>query len=187
MDIALDLETRTGLPEHLRVLARKYPRAEWQGHGNFNDLTAFWLERHLMFRKVLDKLVSDAQLQLDEAQPRFGAELSRYTGFFLNQLHGHHMIEDHEYFPKFQGFDKRLVRAFEVLDADHHALDRHMKELADGTNAVLRALRESKGAHDGVGRLLQVQEGFRGFMERHLCDEEEIIVPIVLEYGQEMG
>ncbi|WP_296766731.1 hemerythrin domain-containing protein [Sediminimonas sp.] len=186
MSDELDLDIRTGLPAHLRVLAEKYPRAQWRGHRNFNDLTAFWLERHLMFRKLLDKLVGDAQQQLDEAQPRYGAELSRYTGFFLEQLHGHHMIEDHAYFPKFQVFDKRLLRAFEVLDADHHALDRHMQELADSTNSVLQALGTGKGAHDSIGRLLSVQERFHGFMERHLSDEEEIIVPVVLEYGAEM-
>ena len=183
----LDLDTRTGLPAHLRVLAGKYPRAEWRGHPGFNDLTAFWLDRHLMFRKAMDRLVEGAQRQLDAAEPRFGAELSRVTGFLLEQLHGHHMIEDHAYFPRFRVIDARLARAFDVLDADHHALDRHMHDLAESTNAVLRALRAGYGANAGVGHLLEVQERFRRVLDRHLVDEEEIVVPVVLEYGAEMA
>ena len=187
MTNALSIETRAGLPAHLRVLADRYPRAEWRGHGNFKELTTFWLERHLMFRQVLDKVIGDKQAHLDGNAASYGAELSRYTGFFLDQLHGHHQIEDEHYFPQFQQFDKRLEQAFELLDADHHALDAHLHGLADHTNQVLRALQQGHKAQDEAGHLLAVQEGFKIFLDRHLMDEEEIIVPIVLEYGGEMG
>jgi iron-sulfur cluster repair protein YtfE (RIC family) len=187
MSDTFSIETRKGLPEHLRVLADRYPRAEWRGHMNFNDLTAFWLERHLMFRQVLDKVISDTQAHLDRNAGRYGPELSRYTGFFLDQLHGHHQIEDQHYFPQFVAMDKRLEQAFDILDADHHALDHHLQQLADHTNQVLRALQQDKNTRNEAGRLLTVQEGFKNFLDRHLMDEEEIIVPIVLEYGAEMS
>jgi iron-sulfur cluster repair protein YtfE (RIC family) len=183
----ISIETRKGLPAHLRVLADRYPRAEWRGHMNFNDLTSFWLERHLMFRQVLDKVIGDTQAHLDGKATRYGPELSRYTGFFLNQLHGHHQIEDQHYFPQFMAMDARLEQAFEILDADHHALDHHLNSLADHTNLVLRALQQGQTARDEAGRLLAAQEGFKTFLDRHLMDEEEIIVPIVLEYGAEMS
>lgn len=186
----LSIDTRTGLPAHLRVLADLYPRATWRGHGNFSELTAFWLDRHLMFRQVLDKLITDTQHQIDgRAGPRYGAELSRYTGFFLDQLHGHHGIEDHHYFPQFKPLDRRVMGAFDLLDADHHALDAHIAALAEDTNAVLRALSQpqAKGrTQDAAGRLLARQERFRGFLDRHLTDEEEVIVPLVLEYGPDI-
>lgn len=186
MSTLYDIETRKGLPEHLRVLADKYPRAVWQGHGNFNELTSFWLERHLMFRRVIEKLIADTEVQLDTNKPRYEAELSRYTGFFLDQLHQHHTIEDTHYFPKFNQFDGRLVRAFDMLDKDHHALDAHLAGLAEHTNAVLTGSKNNRDARDATGRLLAVQTGFRRFLDRHLQDEEEIIVPIVLEYGAEI-
>jgi len=183
----LALDTRTGLPEHLRVLADLYPRDQWRGHGNFNELTAFWLERHLMFRQLLDKMIDDAQAAVDGAgDPRFGAELSRYAGFFLNQLHGHHTIEDQHYFPQFNALDTRLEQAFALLDADHHALDGHIAGFADRTNAVLQSLQQGASAQNATGRLLDAQRGFRGFLHRHLEDEEEIVVPIILEYGPDM-
>ncbi len=187
MDKAFSIETRKGLPDHLRLLADLYPRAAWQGHQNFNGLTSFWLERHMMFRQVLDKIIGDTQAHLDGNAGRYGPELSRYTGFFLDQLHGHHQIEDQHYFPQFIALDKRLEQAFDILDADHHALDHHLNALADHTNQVLRALQKNDKDRDAAGRLLVVQEGFKTFLDRHLMDEEEIIVPIVLEYGAEMS
>ena len=188
MDSKLTLDTRTGLPDHLRVLAEKYPRDMWRGHANFNELTAFWLDRHVMFRQVLDKLIGDTQAHLDDkAGPRFGPELSRYTGFFLQQLHGHHGIEDAHYFPQFKPLDARVAGAFDLLDHDHHALDGHLHALADDTNAVLRALQAGQGSRDAAGALLARHESFRLFLDRHLTDEEEVIVPLVLEYGADMA
>ncbi|SFQ96265.1 hemerythrin domain-containing protein [Poseidonocella sedimentorum] len=187
MTADLKLETRKGLPEHLRVLAEKYPAPTWAAHPNFNDLTSFWLERHLMFRQLLDKMIADAEVALDGAPgPRFGAELSRYGGFFLNQLHHHHMIEDDHYFPQFTALDARLERGFEILDADHHALDAHIRDFGQHTNAVLAALQAPGDKRTALGRLHEVQEDFRKFLHRHLTDEEEIIVPLILEYGPDM-
>lgn len=177
------LDNRAGLPADLRVLADKYPRPVWTGHANFNELTAFWLDRHGMFRRVIQKLQSNTESFLDGAQPRFAPEVSRYTGFFLEQLHAHHTIEDDHYFPKFTQLDTRLERAFDLLDSDHHALDGHLHALADHTNAVLAKLQQGHEARSQAGTLLQTQKAFATFLERHLSDEEEIIVPLVLEYG----
>lgn len=181
-----NIETRTGLPEHLRVLADKYPREIWQGHPNFNELTSFWLERHLMFRQVLGKLQEGSAEFLDGRAPRYVPEMARYTGFLLEQLHGHHNIEDHHYFPKFKPFDARLDAAFDLLDADHHALDGQMNALAEASNAVIGAAQSGGDVITAAGHLREVQGGFERFLNRHLCDEEEVIVPIVLEYGDEI-
>lgn len=183
------LEQRTGLPAHLRVLADKYPRQMWRGHAHFNGLTAFWLDRHGMFRQAMDRLVRDSQGYLDGVSggipggqdARYGAEMSRLAGFLLTQLHGHHGIEDDHYFPQFRAFDARLAAGFDLLDADHHALHDHMNRLAEASNAALRGL-----DRDRVGALLEVQEEFRRFLTRHLEDEEDLIVPVVLEYGADL-
>jgi len=183
----LDLDGRKGLPPHLRVLAQSYPRATWQGHPNFNGLTAFWLERHGMFRQVMDKVLDLTQSYLDDPRDRYAPELSRYTGFFLNELHGHHSIEDQHYFPQFSRLDARLEQGFEILDKDHHALDAHIHALADATNAVLTAIKAGQGAKSAAGRLEATQVQFKKFLDRHLSDEEEIVVPLILEYGADLG
>ena len=185
MSDPLAIATRHGLPEDLRVLARLYPRNSWHGHGNFSDLIAFWLDRHLMFREILSRMQSATQMHIASPQPRFGAEIARYTGFFLNQLHDHHGIEDHYYFPKLKTFDFRLSRAFDMLDADHQALDGQIAAMARATNAVLADLRAGKPGE--AGRLCEVQQGFERFLGRHLADEEEVIVPVLLKYAPDLG
>ncbi|MGH1354462.1 MAG: hemerythrin domain-containing protein [Thalassovita sp.] len=181
------LELRDGLPEHLQVLRELYPRDMWTGHAHFNGLTAFWLERHGMFRQVMTRLVGDTQAMLEARAPRYGAEMPRLTGFLLDQLHGHHGIEDDHYFPMFRGLDARLQDGFDLLDADHHALHDHMERLATHSNAVLRGFQAGEVVRDEVGSLLAVQEGFQRFLTRHLEDEEDLIVPIILEYGADMA
>jgi iron-sulfur cluster repair protein YtfE (RIC family) len=181
------LQMRDGLPEHLQVLRKLYPREAWTGHAHFNGLTAFWLERHGMFRQVMTRLIGDTQAMLDARAPRFSAEMPRLTGFLLDQLHGHHGIEDDHYFPMFRGLDGRLQAGFDLLDADHHALDAQMASLAEASNAVLRAMHTGEVPRDTLAALLAVQEEFDRFLSRHLEDEEDLIVPIILEYGADMA
>ena len=97
----IDLANRTGLPDALRILADKMPRDGWERHKNFDGLTRFWMERHLMFRDVLGRLQTGSQHYLDgtlDAQ-KYTNETGRYASFLLNQLHEHHTIEDTHYFP----------------------------------------------------------------------------------------
>ncbi|MEC7300111.1 MAG: hemerythrin domain-containing protein [Pseudomonadota bacterium] len=177
------LDGRKGLPEHLRVLADLYPRTEWRGHPNFNDLTSFWLERHGMFRQLNDLLVESSEKRLDGANPRYGRELQHYTSMYLNQLHGHHQIEDQHYFPQFIPLDRRLEQGFEILDRDHHALDGHIHALAASTNAVLQKIASGENDEKEARALLDAQKAFRAFLHRHLEDEEDLVVPVILEYG----
>jgi iron-sulfur cluster repair protein YtfE (RIC family) len=181
-----DLETRAGLPDQLRILAKTYPRTLWRAHPNFSDLTGFWLSRHGMFRDLIMRLQSQSQQFLDSTHPRFGAELGHYTNFFLNQLQGHHSIEDTHYFPKFAALDTRLEAGFTLLDSDHHALDGHINALANNTNTVLQTLSAGHDARKSTDMLLQNQLQFAAFLERHLSDEEDLIVPLILEYGPDM-
>lgn len=97
---SLALNERDGLPDALRVLLQEFPRGTWEDHGNFGEMVRFWLERHLMFRKVLGQIQDDTEAYIDKRieGPEYTPRLSRYGGFFLNQLHAHHNIEDDHYF-----------------------------------------------------------------------------------------
>jgi iron-sulfur cluster repair protein YtfE (RIC family) len=180
----LSLEHRTALPDALRVLVEKHPRAGWEGHPHFSDLTRFWLDRHLMFRRMQAMLVEETEGYLDAGRDprRYGAQLHRLAGMFLNELHGHHHIEDAHYFPLLTAQDARLVKGFELLDADHHAIDPLLHTLAERTNAVLGTLGAAKPDTALAGRLLAELRRFAGFLDRHLTDEEELVVPVILEY-----
>ncbi len=182
-----DLATRTGLPDALRVLVTEYPRETWETHPNFSELTRFWLDRHLMFRDLLGRLRTGAEGYLDgKADPaRHAAETQRYVGFLLNQLHGHHQIEDHHYFPQLQGLDPRVGAGFDILDADHKALDGHIHGMAETTNAYLGRWQEAD-ARARAGELRTALEGFERFIHRHLTDEEELVVPVILAHAPDM-
>lgn len=175
------LATRAGLPDALRVLLAEFPRTGWQTHEKFGGMVEFWLKRHLMFRDLLDRLEADTQDRLagDLAPETYSARLSRLGGFFLQELHAHHHIEDSHYFPRLIGLDARLDHGFYLLETDHGALDGLLNGFAEGANAVLRA----QDSRDAIGALLGRLEQFRGLLDRHLTDEEEIIVPVILKTG----
>lgn len=182
----LSLDGRAGLPEHLRVLADQFPRSTWEGHPHFSDLTGFWLSRHGMFRTLIARLQTASEGALSGTNPNFAAELRHYTHTLLTQLHGHHTIEDTHYFPQFMGLDDRLARGFDLLDADHHALDAHIANLADHSNAVLRKFGANDTAQPETENLLNTQRAFADFLERHLLDEEDLIVPLILKYAPDI-
>lgn len=181
-----DLEMRQGLPEALRVLVEQYPRDIWQSHRNFDGLTRFWLERHMMFRDLLVRIQGQTRQFVDhEAEPqRFARQTAHLTGFLLNQLHGHHQVEDIQYFPLLSSLEPRLQPGFELLDADHHALDGFLHSLADGTNDLLENIRNGRPeAHTAAGRLEADLGRFALFLDRHLIDEEDLVIPTILHHA----
>jgi len=181
--IETDLLTRAALPDALRVLVAEIPRDTWAVHPQFGGMVQFWMERHLMFRDVIGRLRSETEGALDGtiAIERYAPRLSRLGGFFLNELHGHHHIEDAHYFPRLIGLDARLERGFEILDADHRALDGLLHGFAEGANGVLHA--EESAAREAVARFHGDLLTLGGFLDRHLTDEEEIVVPVILKSG----
>lgn len=185
----LKLETRTGLPEALRVLLDEIPRDMWESHPNFGGMVQFWLERHLMFRQLLGQLSQDAEDAIDRRTDlqAYAPRLSRFGGFFLNQLHGHHQIEDAHYFPQLVRLDPRIERGFGILDADHHALHGHLDAFAGAANGVLTRLSDEAAAREAVGAFHGLLGGFHTMLDRHLTDEEDLIVPVILKSGFDHG
>ncbi len=178
----LSLETREGLPDALRVLLDAYPRDGWSP-DTLDQLTSFWLQRHMMFRRMLGHMVDDAKKLADGAMDPdiYARHLAQLGSHFVQDLHGHHHIEDEAYFPKLVVMDARLERGFEILDADHKAIDKHLNDFVNSANALISAHaddRLEKGAP-----FLDTLERLQGFLHRHLVDEEDLVVPVILKYG----
>lgn len=178
------LETRTGLPDALRVLVDQYPRDLWQGHHNFDGHTRFWMQRHAMFRDLLTRATTLTEGYLDgRSDPRqFGGQSAQIIGMLLNELHNHHQIEDMHFFPVLSPVDPRLSSGFDLLEADHQVLDRHIHGLAHTTNAALRAL-QSDAAGNEAAALRGDLIGFQRFLNRHLNDEEDLVIPAILHFA----
>lgn len=183
-----DLETRTGLPDALRVLLEAHPRSVWAERAPVGGLTLFWLERHLMFRKILDELQTSAKGVADghAAPSDYVRKLSRYGSLFVSQLHEHHHLEDMHYFPLLMAAEPRLETGFTVLDGDHKSLDGHLERFVGDANGLLQTL-QSDTQEIAAGKAATFAESlvaFERFLDRHLTDEEDIIVPILLEHGE---
>lgn len=173
----LALAARDGLPDAWRVLAREFPKADWRGHDNFGQMVEFWLQRHAMFRQLLEQLETDVQAVMDKQidPAAYAPRLARFGGMLLSNLHEHHHIEDDHYFPRLVKLDVRLEQAFGLLDADHQAMDGLLKDMEQGANAVLQ------GGEPGV--FADHLRRFGQLRNRHLTDEEDIIVPVILKSG----
>jgi iron-sulfur cluster repair protein YtfE (RIC family) len=182
---SLDLDTRRGLPEALLVLLRDHPRSGWSADRNFAGLVAFWLGRHQMFRDLQGRMSQEAQALLDgKVDPKsFGTRLSRLGGQFVGELHGHHQIEDQHYFPALARAEPRIERGFVLLEKDHLALDAHLHRFVESGNAALDALMQRNDPLSPAGRFLDELARLQRLLDRHLTDEEDLIVPVILRHG----
>jgi len=187
-----DLDQRTGLPEEWLYLLKDHPRADWRAHENLGPLTEFWLARHNGFRQLgrtLEDLLSDFR---EERIPvdRFGGLFAPRLQQFLSELHHHHMIEDHHYFPVFMEAEKRLVAGFELLESDHELIHHRIETVIESANNLLGSLRD--GDRDPIRRASDDYAATSGTLisglMRHLDDEEDLIVPLILDRGEyELG
>jgi iron-sulfur cluster repair protein YtfE (RIC family) len=182
-DDGLLLENRAGLPEEFSLVLTGLPRASWDAHPDFNGLAAFWLDRHLAFRRMLDALGADVRARIDGgmAAEVHAARLSRLGSRLLGDLVGHHQIEDDVYFPELARLEPRIARGFDMLDADHNALHGLIDRFVTGANAVLAETGDAP-QREAAGRFLADLDRFDRLLTRHLADEEDLVLPVVLKH-----
>lgn len=187
----LALTARTGLPDTLRALFEAHPREQWGVARPLGDLTQFWLERHQMLRALLERLGGETTGMLEAAGGKAPdghgpamKRLARYAQIFAGELQMHHNVEDMHYFPALSNREKRLAAGFELLDADHHTLDAALHAFAEQSNALFRVFGDGAMGERELADYHALVEGFRPMLERHLIDEEDLIVPILIEHGE---
>ncbi len=187
IDPDLDLNHRTGWPDDLRLLIDRYSREVWPTHPNLGELSKFWLGRHDMFRELNGALLSASDhLKAGEVPAdQFRAWFLPRIRFFLQQLNGHHMIEDHQYFPLLTRTEPKLARGFDILENDHEMIHEGLLTLQDAGNGLAQAL---AGPPDRVGFAAETMSdsltGFLKRLHRHLDDEEDLIIPLLLDRGE---
>jgi iron-sulfur cluster repair protein YtfE (RIC family) len=179
----LPLAGREGLPDDLRVLLADYPRDHWPSHPDFNGLVAFWLDRHGEFRRLLSGMKADAEslIGLGMDPTAYRRRLSQSGSIFLQNLTGHHQIEDRHYFPQLAQMEHRLQRGFDMLDRDHHDLEDWLKRFADEADAALSAP-DDAALREAAARFRGGLKGLGKMLDRHLTDEEDLILPVILKH-----
>lgn len=184
MTHSYDLRT-ADMPTEMRALLTEYPRDSWPEHPGFKDKTRQWLSAHQMFRDLGETLRLNAETYLDRGVDAdgFGRILSRYGNVLVRNLHGHHHWEDHSYFPELSEADPRFDRGLEILEKDHEALDVVLGEFTQTANRTLKLLQlDETSARDEAGELHGISQRIEAFLDRHLGDEEELAVPIILHH-----
>jgi len=184
---ALALAEREGWPPELRALVERYPRDTWQSHENLGGMAQFWLSRHAMFRELSASIAQGTARFQDGQTP--AADFARWFAprlqFFLEQLHAHHQIEDFHYFPIFRVADQQLARGFDVLEADHAVLHENIDRSVETANALIRAVGDAEAVKAAGDAFAQVGDTLLKGLVRHLDDEEDLIVPLILDRGED--
>ncbi len=187
IDDANGLETRTGLPAELRLLVKKYPRQVWTRQLDIGGTGAFWLQRHAMFRQMgglLTDIIADYRESRSSALD-FAHRFAPRLQTLLGELDGHHQVEDTHYFPLFAQAEPRLKRGFDLLDADHHLIHEALERNAEAANAFLRVLHGSDSdRRHGADTYASENERLVRMLARHLDDEEDLVIPLLLDRGE---
>ena len=183
----LILGERSGLPDSLAYLRGKYPSASWRGHPNYGALADFWREIHNGLRhegaelQTLTRSFQEGATTLQQFQRTFLPLLKNH----LSNLDGHHQVEDQYYFPRFRALDERMRAGFDLLERDHEAIHLLLQQSAEGASNLLASFQLNRDAQraaadsyaDRAQRLLAL-------LDRHLDDEEDLVIPAMLEFGE---
>lgn len=184
MTHAFDIRTED-MPATMRVLLDEYPRDSWDAHPGFKEKTKHWLGAHQMFRKLGELVRSETELYLDRSREPddFAGRLSYYGNALVANLHGHHNWEDKSYFPELSAADPRFDRGLEILEKDHQELDRVLDRFTETANRSIKLIHlDEPQAREEAGRLHGLAGTIEAFLDRHLADEEELAVPIILHH-----
>ena len=176
---------QTDLPDEMRFLLDRYPREDWPDHPGFAEKTRHWLGAHHMFRRVAERVRLDTQevLNKDIALGDYVGRLSYFGGNLVNNLHGHHGWEDHSYFPELSAADPRFDAGLELLEQDHADLDVVLDDITRKANRVIKlATLDEAQAFEEAAKVFPAAEAIEAFLERHLSDEEDLAVPIILHH-----
>ena len=179
------IETRKSLPKEMQVLLEDYPRDAWPDHPNFAASIQNWLGAHVLFGRLANIVEKDTQKVLDNGSD--AAEFARRLGYFGNQLvanlHGHHSWEDRHYFPELSAADPRFDAGLEMLEADHQILDARLDALTRHANRAIQLVQlDPTQVQDEAALVLDAVGGVKACLARHLPDEEDLIVPILLHH-----
>ncbi len=173
------------MPAELGFLLDRYPRDSWPDHPGFKEKTRHWLGAHQMFRRVAELIRVDTEEMLDKqrALDDYAGRLSYYGGNLVGNLHGHHGWEDHSYFPELAAADPRFEAGLELLEKDHADLDLVLDTFTRQANRVIKlAHLDEAQAREEAGQVHQSATAIEAFLKRHLSDEEELAVPIILHH-----
>jgi hypothetical protein len=174
------LRHRANLPDEWLYLAREFPRELWPELSP-SSTAAHWLDMHEGFR-FLQRHLSDLGTAWRERKIEFAPLRARFLSGLGQYLYGmqlHHRVESTAYFPRFQAIEPRLSRGFDLLETDHHEIDRMLFQLAEAGRALRAVDPDRDGARGTTEHVIGIVEGSSMPISRHLLDEEDLVIPLL--------
>ena len=173
-------------PAELARFLERHPRATWPNANS--AAAAFWLDVHDHLRRDAAGLTAASDAYRSSPAQLAAVAEPRLRGL-VAAMHGHHQIEDFHYFPTFRRAEPRLAAGFDRLEREHASLARRIE-------AAFAALRELRAAVQrsaepsapptvqlAVQRYVDAAAALCLELEGHLNDEENLVVPLLLESG----
>ena len=185
----MSADANGGWPAELRFLLERHPRTTWPNAGSAS--VAFWLQVHDRLRRDaagLDAAAEDYRRGRSSPVELAVIASPRLRGL-VAAMHGHHRIEDFEYFPEFRRAEPRLAGGFDRLEREHaglsRAVDAAVTALAELHEAAQRPAEPVAAATLKLAaqRYVDAAASLSADLLRHLSDEENLVVPLLLERG----
>lgn len=150
-------------------------------------MARFWIDKHEYLRRQSAALQSAGEEYLAgrAGAGDFGRWLAPRLQGFLAELHGHHQVEDFHYFPAFRSAEPRLAAGFDVLNADHELIHAGILDIVEAVNAFIATIQPDSQANDdaqrrSADRYIEAGRLLHRRLERHLADEEDLIIPLMI-------
>jgi hypothetical protein len=185
--VGADSDLQRRWPAERDVLLKRHPRERWASNASLD--VAFWLEVHRRFRHecaALEGLADDYRQQRLPVRELAIVAAPRLSGL-LTDLHGHHQVEDFHYFPVFRRLAPPLASGIEVLEHDHSELQQDAVAARSALRELRAALADADANTGGATASLAAQQFVTAASRlclricRHLNDEEDLVVPLLLE------
>jgi len=187
LDYALQehhVNKRKGLPSSVQETLLESTRSEWKDHPRFGGKANFFMTIHrelldgsAQLSRGIEKLLDVPASDVSEAVSQMN--MLPFSKGLIDLAHRHHEIEDHGYFPQFRLMYPELNRVLSLLDGDHKVLNSAL----DDTQVALNQLNGPVITRDQLADLHAGGQALENILNRHIWDEEEVIIPIFLRHG----
>lgn len=167
------------------------PREKWAMHPAFRGEPQYWTQIHGGLLSASATLASWSEQMLGEDDPvklaQMGAEVSRLGHQLVHHAHGHHHIEDDHFFPVFLRAFPQLEHPLALLDGDHKVLAEVLDDLEKAVGGMAAVTRNGEAGQRDAWLsasqvLLSPARRLDALFIRHIGDEEEICIPVMLNW-----